>query len=344
MAGELRSGLLKWLFSLPCENRLLKSVKTMATGLNDFLKHIKSNPQNDTLLDRFMALLVELEAKARKPYLEKLFILLESSNPHGTLRAAYFNLQVARSEAPGTVLELEALHWVERAFILLGKSQHASLVKEEIERLKKTPAPAAVDLRKKTSPTDQSIRSSKVEDKRNKVEDRRTKAELLKPAKPEEIKAADERFTTQRADFISSLYESFAKQLLDALTVQLMKFQGPMHADAAASHVIQSFRQVYAEMSSTLRNALAVFGHNPLLYDEKDQFREALLQAFLGSPLFFKNKDQIAPQRIRLVATLLTAWFDQQQSMPPSSLSLEQDRLQNKLLQIAVGAVLLVED
>jgi|GEM_PF-4425954 len=316
----------------------------MATGLNDFLKHIKSNPQNDTLIDRFMALLVELDAKARKPYLEKLFTLLESSNPHGTLRAAYFNLQVARSEAPGTALEMEAMHWVERAFILLGKTHHASLVKEEIERLKKTPGPPAMDRRKKMSTVEQPIRSSKVDDKRSKVEDRRTKAEQLKPARPEEIKAADERFTTQRADFISSLYESFAKQLLDSLTAQLMKFKGPLRADVAASHVILSFRQVYAEMSSTLRNALAVFGHNPLLYDEEDQFREELVQAFLKSPLFFKNQDQIAPQRIRLVASLLTAWFDQQQSIPASAPSLEQERLQNKLLQIAIGAILFVEE
>lgn len=292
----------------------------MATGLNDFLKHIKSNPQNDVLVDRFTSLVLELEAKARQPYFEKLFTVLETSNPHGALRAAYFNLQAARAEGAGTVLEMEALQWIERAFLKLGKSDHASLVKEELVRLKKNLPPPVPDRRRK-KPTPE-VR--------------------VQPA--QEKSAAEQRFTTQRADFIANLYESFAKQLLDALQIQLSTFKGRPQTDAAAAHIIKAFHQVYAEMKSTLRNAVAVFGHNPLLVDDKDRFRDELIVVFLKSPIFMRNKDRITAQRARLIASLLTAWFDQQQHMPDGILSPEQERLQTKLLEIGIGAILRFED
>jgi len=292
----------------------------MATGLNDFLKHIKSNPQNDVLVDRFTSLVLELEARQRQPYLEKLFTVLETSNPHGALRAAYFNLQAARAEGAGSVLEMEALQWIERAFLKLGKSDHASLVKEELVRLKKNLPPPVPDRRRK-------------------------KPVIEVRAQPaQEINAAEQRFTTQRADFIANLYESFAKQLLDALQIQLSTFKGRPQTDAAAAHIIKAFHQVYAEMKSTLRNATAVFGHNPLLVDDKDRFRDELIMVFLKSPLFMRNKDRISAQRAQLIASLLTAWFDQQQHMPEGILSSEQVRLQTKLLEIGIGAILRFED
>lgn len=292
----------------------------MSTGLNDFLKHIKSNPQNDVLVDRFTSLVMELEAKARHPYFEKLFDLLENSNPHGALRAAYFNLQAARAEGPGTPMEIDALQWIEQAFIKLGKSENASLVREELVRLKKSQPPPVPDRRRKKPPVEEA-----------------------KP-KPFEPDAAEQRFTTQRMDFIANLYESFAKQLLEALNKELGKFKGTAQSEAAASHIIKAFRQVYAEMKSTLRNAVAVFGHNPLLVNDKDRFRDELIQVFVKSPLFACNKDRIAAQRARLIASLLTAWFDQQQSLPEGILTPDQERLQNKLLEIAVSAVLRFDD
>lgn len=291
----------------------------MTTGLNDFLKHIKSNPQNDVLVDRFASLVMELDAKARQPYFEKLFGILEDSNPHGALRAAYFNLQTARAQGSGTPLEIEALQWIERAFIKLGKSENAALVREELGRLKKAPPPPVADRRRKKPAPE-------------------VKAKAPEPG------PAEQRFTTQRMDFIANLYESFAKQLLDALNKELGKFQGSPHSEAAAAHIIKAFRQVYAEMRATLRNAVAVFGHNPLLVDDKDKFRDELVQVFLRSTLLARTKDRMAAQRARLIASLLTAWFDQQQNMPEGILSPDQERVQNKLLEIAVSAVLRFED
>jgi hypothetical protein len=291
----------------------------MTTGLNDFLKHIKSNPQNDVLVDRFTSLVMELDAKARRPYLEKLFDILENSNPHGALRAAYFNLQAARAEGPGTPLEIEALQWIERAFTKLGRSENASLVREELVRLKKSQPPPIPDRRRKKPAAD------------------------VKP-KVQEPEAATQRFTTQRMDFIANLYESFAKQLMEALHKELSSFKGKPHSEAAAAHVIKAFHNVYASMKSTLRNAVAVFGHNPLLVDEKERFRDELIQVFLNSPLFARKKDRIASHRARLVASLLTAWFDQQQNMPEGLLPPEQERVQNKLLEIAITAILRFED
>jgi hypothetical protein len=295
----------------------------MSTGLNDFLKHIKSNPQNDVLVDRFTSLVMELEAKARQPYFEKLFDILQDSNPHGALRAAYYNLQTARAQGSGTPLEIEALQWIERAFVKLGKSENAALVREELERLKKSPPPHLPDRRRKKPGV------------------------AAKPKAPQaqpQPDAAEQRFTTQRMDFIANLYESFARQLLDALNKELATFKGAPHSDAAAAHIIRAFRQVYAEMKQTLRNAVAVFGHNPLLVDDKDRFRDELIQVFLKSTLFSRNRDRIASQRARLIASLLTAWFDQQQNLPEGILSADQERVQNKLLEIAVTAVLRFED
>jgi hypothetical protein len=291
----------------------------MTTGLNDFLRHIKSNPQNDVLVDRFTSLVMELETKARRPYLEKLFDILENSNPHGALRAAYFNLQSARAEGSGTPLEIEALQWIERAFTKLGRSENASLVREELVRLKKNQPPPIPDRRRKKP------------------------AAEVKP-KAQGPEAAEQRFTTQRMNFIANLYESFAKQLLEALQKELGGYQGKPQSEAAAAHVIKAFRQVYASMKSTLRNAVAVFGHNPLLVDEKDRFREELILVFLSSPLFARRKDRIASHRARLIASLLTAWFDQQQNMPEGILPPEQERLQNKLLEIGISAILRFED
>lgn len=294
----------------------------MSSGLNDFLKHIKSNPQNDVLVDRFTSLVMELDAKARQVYFEKLFDLLENSNPHGALRVAYFNLQAARAQGPGTALQIEALQWIERAFIKLGKSENAALVREELVRLKKgTPPPPVPDRRRKKPAVE------------------------TKPKAPQpQADAAEQRFTTQRMDFIANLYESFARQLLDALNKELATFKGAPHSEAAAAHIIRAFRKVYAEMKQTLRNAVAVFGHNPLLVDDRDHFRDELIQVFLKSSLFSRNRDRIASQRARLIASLLTAWFDQQQNMPEGILSPDQERVQNKLLEIAVTSVLRFED
>jgi hypothetical protein len=89
---------------------------------------------------------------------------------------------------------------------------------------------------------------------------------------------------------------------------------------------------------------VTVFGHNPLLVDDKDRFRDELIQVFLRSTLLARTKDRMAAQRARLIASLLTAWFDQQQNMPEGFLSPDQERVQNKLLEIAVSAVLRFED
>jgi hypothetical protein len=291
----------------------------MTTGLNDFLKHIKSNPQNDVLVDRFASLVMELDAKARQPYFENLFGLLEDSNPQGALRVAYFNLQTARAQGSETALQIEALQWIERAFIKLGKSENAALVREELGRLKRVPPPPLAD-RRRTMP-----------------------APEVRAKAPEPV-PAEQRFTTQRMDFIANLYESTAKQILEALDKELGKFNGEPHSEAAAAHIIKAFRQVYSEMRATLRNAVAVFGHNPLLIDDKDKFRDELIQVFLRSTLLTPTKDLLAAQRALLIASLLTAWLDQQQNMPEGILAPDQERVQNKLLEMAINAVLRFED
>jgi hypothetical protein len=186
-------------------------------------------------------------------------------------------------------------------------------VKEELIRLKKKPPPPVPDRRRRKSNGEGRQAPKPAADK-----------PTPKP-KASEQSPAEHRFTTQRASFIANLYESFARQLLDALTEELGRYKGRPQTEDAAGHIINAFQQVYAQMKATLRNAVAVFGHNPLLIDEKDQFRDELIQVFLKSPLFTRNRDRIASQRAH---------------MPEGILQPEQERLQNKLLKIAVTAVL----
>ncbi len=107
----------------------------MKSGLEEFLKRIEAKPTNETLIDRFMTLVLEEDGIDRILYLKSLVGLLLKSNPYAALKAAYVELQEARKEKLSREYEIGALKDVESCFIDLGRAENAALVREEISKL-----------------------------------------------------------------------------------------------------------------------------------------------------------------------------------------------------------------
>src|SRR5688572_19337724 len=107
----------------------------MKNGLEEFLKRIEEKPANETLIDRFVSLVLELESLDRIFYLKKLVALLLNANPYSALKAAALELQEARKENMHREYELGALKDVESCFIKLEKLENVKLIREEITKL-----------------------------------------------------------------------------------------------------------------------------------------------------------------------------------------------------------------
>ncbi|MBC7533302.1 MAG: hypothetical protein H7318_17155 [Oligoflexus sp.] len=123
----------------------------MKSGLEEFLKRIEAKPTNETLIDRFMTLVLEEDGVERILYLKSLVGLLLKSNPYAALKAAYVELQEARKEKLSNEYEIGALKDVESCFINLGKTENAALVREEIIKLQ-SDSPAIQAIVKPSAP------------------------------------------------------------------------------------------------------------------------------------------------------------------------------------------------
>lgn len=107
----------------------------MKSGLEEFLKRIEAKPTNETLIDRFMTLVLEEEGVDRILGLKSLVGLLITNNPYAALKAAYVELQEARKEKLHHEYEIGALKDVESCFLTLGKAENAAIIREEISKL-----------------------------------------------------------------------------------------------------------------------------------------------------------------------------------------------------------------
>ncbi|RZA25144.1 MAG: hypothetical protein EOP10_07770, partial [Proteobacteria bacterium] len=118
----------------------------MKSGLEEFLKRIEAKPTNETLIDRFMTLVLEEEGVDRILYLKSLVGLLLKANPYAALKAAYVELQEARKEKLNLDYEVGALKDVESCFLKLGKTDNAVIIRDEIAKIQldhaKNKAPA----------------------------------------------------------------------------------------------------------------------------------------------------------------------------------------------------------
>lgn len=107
----------------------------MKEGLEEFLKRIEAKPTNETLIDRFVTLVLEEDVLERILYLKKLVGLLLTPNPYAALKAAALELQEARKEKLTKEYEIGALKDVESCFLKLEKMDNAALVRDEINKL-----------------------------------------------------------------------------------------------------------------------------------------------------------------------------------------------------------------
>jgi|GEM_PF-6842283 hypothetical protein len=134
----------------------------MKDGLEEFLKRIEEKPTNETLIDRFISLVLEEDGLERILYLKKLVGLLLSPNPYAALKVAALELQEARKEKLTKEYEIGALKDVESCFLKLDKTENAALVREEINKLNGEGARNAVPTSKK--PAAKNPPPSQVED------------------------------------------------------------------------------------------------------------------------------------------------------------------------------------
>jgi hypothetical protein len=124
----------------------------MKEGLEEFLKRIEVKPTNETLIDRFVTLVLEEEVLERILYLKKLVGLLLTPNPYAALKAAALELQEARKEKLTKEYEVGALKDVESCFLKLEKMDNAALVRDEINKLQSEMARENTVTRGRTPP------------------------------------------------------------------------------------------------------------------------------------------------------------------------------------------------
>jgi hypothetical protein len=124
----------------------------MKEGLEEFLKRIEAKPTNETLIDRFVTLVLEEDVLERILYLKKLVGLLLTPNPYAALKAAALELQEARKEKLTKEYEVGALKDVESCFLKLEKMENAALVRDEINKLQSDVARENTVTRGRTPP------------------------------------------------------------------------------------------------------------------------------------------------------------------------------------------------
>ncbi|HYX37927.1 MAG TPA: hypothetical protein VE954_32905 [Oligoflexus sp.] len=124
----------------------------MKEGLEEFLKRIEAKPTNETLIDRFVTLVLEEDVLERILYLKKLVGLLLTPNPYAALKAAALELQEARKEKLTKEYEIGALKDVESCFLKLEKMDNAQLVRDEINKLQGDMARDHTSARGRTPP------------------------------------------------------------------------------------------------------------------------------------------------------------------------------------------------
>ncbi|HET9235690.1 MAG TPA: hypothetical protein VFO10_00475 [Oligoflexus sp.] len=124
----------------------------MKEGLEEFLKRIEAKPTNETLIDRFVTLVLEEDVLERILYLKKLVGLLLTPNPYAALKAAALELQEARKEKLTKEYEIGALKDVESCFLKLEKMENAALVRDEINKLQSDVARENTVTRGRTPP------------------------------------------------------------------------------------------------------------------------------------------------------------------------------------------------
>lgn len=102
----------------------------MSKGLESFLEKIKNSPQNQTYVERFLALIIDEPSKSRLTLLYRLGALIVTAQPLVSLKVSHMALKEARAMAR-PMDEIEVLKLVEACFVSLGKRGKAAVVAKE---------------------------------------------------------------------------------------------------------------------------------------------------------------------------------------------------------------------
>lgn len=105
-------------------------------GIEEFLGHIQKRPSSEVLVERFLVLVMETDAVVRHRAMTRLTHILLEANPRAALQSCYRFLQKARSKGASIDDEIMALELTRNCFQKLGKKNQASVIGNEIKRLR----------------------------------------------------------------------------------------------------------------------------------------------------------------------------------------------------------------
>ncbi len=105
-------------------------------GIEEFLGHIQKRPSSEVLVERFLVLVMETETSVRQGAMTRLTHILLEANPRAALQSCYRFLQKARSEGTTLEDEIAALELTRSCFEKLGKKNQATVISDEIRRLR----------------------------------------------------------------------------------------------------------------------------------------------------------------------------------------------------------------
>lgn len=105
-------------------------------GIEEFLGHIQKRPSSEVLVERFLVLVMETDAPVRQRAMARLTRILLEANPKAALQSCYRFLQKARSEGRSIEDEISALELTRDCFEKLGKKNQATVIGNEIKRLR----------------------------------------------------------------------------------------------------------------------------------------------------------------------------------------------------------------
>lgn len=287
-------------------------------GIEEFLGHIQKRPSSEVLVERFMVLIMETQADIRYRAMNRLMHILLEANPHAALHSCYRFLQKARSQGKSVEDEIGALQLTQNCFEKLGKKNQASIVRDEIERLRARQGSRIMKTVLNVLPPD-----SSEENQDSFHRDLRTVLHNI----------------NEQTEQIS--YEDLAAELFSRLQAALGNFTNIRHQQLAIQSLIKAYQLVYEDMATPIRKALYLYGRNPLLWTLDGEFRQDLKEYLIEGRLFSMGKDGLTEGRLRMSLELLTGWFDQRLLLPQQSRGKGQELVaQIEFLESALTAII----
>ncbi len=294
----------------------MQSAASSEQGLDEFLGHIRNRPASDKLVDRFLDLVAEMSYDRRRIAMNKLLSVLLDANPHRALHSSYVFLQSLRNEGAPTEEEVAALEMTQTCFKKLGKDDDASVVREEINRLRgirTSTRMAELHQKIQVKIQPQPIPAQRVTAARDSSREA-ARGPLSIPGK-----AAAAEVPTSKKALTQTNFDKIGEELFAKLRGELGNFVNIRHQYLAVETLIKAYQKIYQTYATGLRNAIIQFGRNPLLWTHEGKFRPEMTDYFIESRLFSMGRDSLTEIRLKTCLEVLTSWFDQKLHAPTVS-------------------------